>query len=136
MGMPCFIFATSWNSNLTYISSSSWKSSTPIGGTCFRALSENRNSVLLAGHRVLDFYAKIPFYANMFSNAGFQLTSDQTIPDALVDNLVISEDEATVSSRFTDLLAAGLDELMVSLVPTTGTVEEEQTRLMNLIGQL
>ena len=72
----------------------------------------------------------------MFSNAGFQLTSDQTIPDALVDNLVISGDEATVSSRFADLLAAGLDELMVSLVPTTGTVEEEQTRLMNLIGQL
>jgi len=72
----------------------------------------------------------------MFSNAGFQLTSDQAIPDALVDNLVISGNEATVSARFTDLLAAGLDELMVSLVPTTSTVEEEQTRLMNLIGQL
>ena len=72
----------------------------------------------------------------MFSNAGFQLVSDQAIPDALVDNLVISGNEATVSARFTDLLAAGLDELMVSLVPTTSTVEEEQTRLMNLIGQL
>jgi hypothetical protein len=100
------------------------------------ALGEDRNSILLAGHRLLDFYAKIPFYANMFSNAGFQLTSDQAIPDALVDNLVISGNEATVSARFTDLLAAGLDELMVSLVPTTSTVEEEQTRLMNLIGQL
>ena len=72
----------------------------------------------------------------MFSNAGFQLVSDQAIPDALVDNLVISGNEATVSARFTDLMAAGLDELMVSLVPTTSTVEEEQTRLMNLIGQL
>jgi len=41
-----------------------------------------------------------------------------------------------VRARFTDLMAAGLDELMVSLVPTTSTVEEEQTRLMNLIGQL
>ena len=100
------------------------------------ALSEDRNSILLAGHRLLDFYAKIPFYANMFSNAGFQLISDQAIPDALVDNLVISGNETTVSARFTDLLAAGLDELMVSLVPTTSTVEEEQTRLMNLIGQL
>jgi F420-dependent oxidoreductase-like protein len=100
------------------------------------ALSEDRNSILLAGHRLLDFYAKIPFYANMFSNAGFQLISDHAIPDALVDNLVISGNEATVSARFTDLMAAGLDELMVSLVPTTSTVEEEQTRLMNLIGQL
>ena len=59
------------------------------------ALSEDRNSVLAAGHQMLDFYAKIPFYANMFSNAGFQLTSDQAIPDALVDNLVISGNEAT-----------------------------------------
>ena len=100
------------------------------------ALSEDRNSILLAGHRLLDFYAKIPFYANMFSNAGFQLTSDQAISDALVDNLVISGNEATVSARFTDLLAAGLNELMVSLVPTTGKVDEEQTRLTNLIGQL
>jgi F420-dependent oxidoreductase-like protein len=100
------------------------------------ALSEDRNSILLAGHRLLDFYAKIPFYANMFSNAGFHLTSDQAIPDALVDNLVISGNETTVSARFIDLLAAGLDELMVSLVPITSKVEEEQTRLMKLIGQL
>jgi alkanesulfonate monooxygenase SsuD/methylene tetrahydromethanopterin reductase-like flavin-dependent oxidoreductase (luciferase family) len=108
----------------------------PLVAHVLVALGEDRNSILLAGHRLLDFYAKIRFYANMFSNAGFQLTSDQTITDALVDNLVISGNEATVSARFTDLLVAGLDELMVSLVPTTSTVEEEQTRLMNLIGQL
>lgn len=100
------------------------------------ALSEDRNSILLAGHRLLDFYAKIPFYANMFSKAGFQLTSDQAIPDTLVDNLVISGNEVTVSAQFTELMEAGLDELMVSLVPTTCKVEEEQTQLMNLIGQL
>ena len=91
---------------------------------------------MLAGHRRLDFYAKIPFYANMFSKAGFPLTSDQAIPDTLVCNLVISGNEATVSAQFTELMEAGLDEPMVSLFPTTGKVEEEQTRLMNLIGQL
>ena len=72
----------------------------------------------------------------MFSKAGFPLTSDQAIPDALVDNLVITGNETKISARFTELMAAGLDELMVSLVPTTGKVEEEQTRLMNLIGKL
>ena len=41
-----------------------------------------------------------------------------------------------MSAQFTELMEAGLDELMVSLVPTTGKAEEEQTRLMNLIGQL
>ena len=73
------------------------------------ALSEDRASVLSAGHRFLDFYA--PFFANMFSNAGFQITFDQTVPDALVDNLIISGNDATVAARFNELLGAGLDEL-------------------------
>lgn len=62
----------------------------------------------------------------MFSNAGFQITSDQMVPDALVDNLVISGNEATVAARLTELLGAGLDELIVSLVPIAGTGEAEQ----------
>jgi hypothetical protein len=63
------------------------------------ALTEDRRSVLAAGHQMLDFYAKLPFYAKMFSNAGFPLTSDQTsVPDALVDSLVISGNEATVAA--------------------------------------
>jgi hypothetical protein len=53
----------------------------------------------------------------MFSNAGFSLTSDQTVPDALVDSLVISGNESIVADRLTELLTAGLDEVMVSLVP-------------------
>jgi F420-dependent oxidoreductase-like protein len=100
------------------------------------ALTEDRRSVLAAGHQMLDFYAKLPFYAKMFSNAGFPLTSDQTsVPDALVDSLVISGNEATVAARFTELLAAGLDELNVGLVPITDA-GDEQSRLMHLIGQL
>ena len=103
------------------------------------ALSEERVSVLPAGHGYLDFYAKIPFYANMFSNAGFQLTTDQTVPDALVDNLVSSGNEEKVAARINELLSAGLDELILSPVPVTGTGEDEQqqqARLMHLIGRL
>ena len=48
-------------------------------------------------------------------------TSDhQAVSDDLVESLVVSGNEATVAARFTELLAAGLDELMVSLVPTAG----------------
>ena len=103
------------------------------------ALSEDRVSVQSAGHRYLDFYAKIPFYAKMFSNAGFQVTSDQMVPNALVDNLVISGNEEKVAARINELLSAGLDELILSPVPVTGTGEDErqqQARLMNLIGRL
>jgi F420-dependent oxidoreductase-like protein len=101
------------------------------------ALSEDRDSVLSAGHRILDFYAKIPFYANMFSSAGFQITSNQSVPDALVDTLLVSGNEATVSTRLRELLGVGLNELLVTLAPVSDTAEDEQqARLMHLIGQL
>jgi F420-dependent oxidoreductase-like protein len=99
------------------------------------ALSQNRHSVLSAGHRVLDMYAKLPFYAKMFADAGFQLTDSRMVPDNLVDSLIVSGNEATAAARFTELLAAGLDELMVTLVPIKDTVDD-LTRLMHLIGQL
>ena len=110
------------------------RSAPPMVAHVLVALSEDKNSILSAGHQLLDFYAKVPFYANMFSNAGFQPTSDQTVPDSLVDNLVISGNEDIVAARFTELLATGLDELMVSLVPIKDAVKEMR-QLMHLIGR-
>ena len=102
------------------------------------ALSEDRGAVLAAGHQILDFYATIPFYANMFTNAGLPSTSDQqAVSNDLVDSLVISGNEAAVAARFTELLAAGLDELVVSLISTTGAGDDdEHARLAHLIGRL
>jgi F420-dependent oxidoreductase-like protein len=100
-------------------------------------LSDNRASILEAGHRYLDFYAKIPFYANMFSNAGFPIASEQVIPNVLIDNLVISGNETTIEKRLTELLGIGIDEIMMSLVPISGMNEDEQqAKLMHLVGQL
>ena len=111
------------------------RSAPPMVAHVLVALSEDRNSILSAGHQLLDFYAKVPFYANMFSNADFQITSGQTVPDSLVDNLVISGNEDIVAARFTELLATGLDELMVSLV-SIKDADNEMRQLMHLIGQL
>jgi alkanesulfonate monooxygenase SsuD/methylene tetrahydromethanopterin reductase-like flavin-dependent oxidoreductase (luciferase family) len=100
------------------------------------ALSQDRPSVMAAGHRVFDMTAELPFYVKMYSDAGFPLTAGQTsVPDSLVDSLIVSGNEATVVARFIELLAAGLDELMVTLVPIKDAVDE-QTRLMHLIGRL
>ena len=73
----------------------------------------------------------------MFGDAGFPLTASQmVVPDSLVDSLIVSGNEATViERRLTELLAAGLDELMVTLVPIKDAVDELR-RLMHLIGQL
>ena len=99
------------------------------------ALSQDHDSVTVAGHKMFDMYAKLPFYVKMFADAGFPLTSDKKVTDDLVNNMIISGNEDTVAKSLTKLLNAGLDEVMVSLV---SVVDEkyEQTQLMRLIGQL
>jgi len=99
------------------------------------ALSQNRQAVLAAARRQLGSYGRLPFYAKMFADAGFPVAPDGTMPDALIDNLVVSGDEAAIAARLIELLAAGLDELLVMPVPVADP-EGEQTRLMRLIGQL
>jgi F420-dependent oxidoreductase-like protein len=99
------------------------------------ALSQDRDSVMAAGHKMFEIYSKLPFYVKMFADAGFPLTSDKKVTDEFVNNMIISGNEDTVATSLTKLLDAGLDELMVSLVPVIDE-KYEQTQLMHLIGQL
>jgi hypothetical protein len=71
----------------------------------------------------------------MFAEAGFPVSSDGTISDALIENLVVAGDEATIKQRLVELLGMGLDELLVMQVPVADA-EGEQARLMRLIGQM
>ncbi|HET9918823.1 MAG TPA: LLM class flavin-dependent oxidoreductase [Ktedonobacteraceae bacterium] len=98
------------------------------------ALSQNRQSVLAAARKRLGTYGHLPFYTSMFADAGFSASSDGTLSDALIDSLVVSGDEATVSARLKDLLSQGLDELLVMPIPVANA-EDEQGRLARLIGQ-
>jgi alkanesulfonate monooxygenase SsuD/methylene tetrahydromethanopterin reductase-like flavin-dependent oxidoreductase (luciferase family) len=99
------------------------------------ALSQDRDSVLAAGHKMFEMYSKLPFYVKMFADAGFPLTSDKKVTDEFVNNMIISGNEDTISTSLTNLLDAGLDELIVSLVPVVDE-KYEQTQLMRLIGRL
>ncbi len=81
------------------------RSAPPLVAHVSVALSQDRDSVLAAGHQLLDMYAKFPFYAKMFADAGFPLTAGQMISESLIDSLIVSGNEATVAARFTELLA-------------------------------
>jgi F420-dependent oxidoreductase-like protein len=111
------------------------RSAPPLVANVSVVLSQDRDSVIAAGRQSLDILAKLPFYAKMFADAGFPLTTGQMIPESLIDSLIVSGNEDKVAAQFTELLAAGLDELMVKLVSIKDAVDEF-TRLMNLIGQL
>jgi len=99
------------------------------------ALSQDRHTVLAAARSQLSRYGRLPFYANMFADAGFPIAPDGAMTDALIDSLVIYGDEATIAARFTELLEADLDELLIMNVQVADP-EVEQVRLTRLIGQL
>jgi F420-dependent oxidoreductase-like protein len=99
------------------------------------ALSQDRPAVLAAARLRLSMYGKLPFYAAMFANAGFPVSSDGAMSDELFDSLVISGDDDTIRARLADVLATGLDELLVMPIAVSDATAE-QTRLAKLIGQL
>lgn len=99
------------------------------------ALAEDREAVLAAARRRVSVYGRLPFYAHMFADAGFPVAPDGTMSDALLDTLVVFGDEATVAARLKELLAEGLDELLLMPVVVTDA-NSEQARLAKLIGQL
>jgi alkanesulfonate monooxygenase SsuD/methylene tetrahydromethanopterin reductase-like flavin-dependent oxidoreductase (luciferase family) len=71
----------------------------------------------------------------MFSDAGFPLTAGHKIPDTLIDSFIVSGDEKTVAAKLIELLAAGLDELMVNFVPIKDA-KDEFMRITHLIGKI
>ena len=82
--------------------------------------------MLAAGRERIGGYARLPFYANMFTDAGFPPNADGTVSDALVDGPVVAGDEAAIAARLRELLDQGLDELLVMPIPIADEAAERQ----------
>jgi F420-dependent oxidoreductase-like protein len=99
------------------------------------ALSTDVVAIRASGKQRLAGYARLPFYANMFAAAGYPIEADGNVSDALIDSLVIRGDEAAITTRIDELLASGLDELLLTTLPLNDeTAEREQ--IFNLVGRL
>jgi F420-dependent oxidoreductase-like protein len=99
------------------------------------AQSDDRSAVVQATRAQIQSYGRLPFYASMFADAGYSLDPDATMSDALVESLVIFGRASAIAERLYELLASGLDELLVMSVPLQQAAQEMQ-QLMQLLGQL
>jgi hypothetical protein len=68
-------------------------------------LSTDRAAVAAAARAMLGGYARLPFYAGMFADAGFPPGPGGTVSDALIDGLIVSGDETVIAGRLRELLA-------------------------------
>ena len=93
------------------------------------------HQMLAAARKRLGGYGKMPFYRNMFAEAGYAVSDDGILPDDLLTNLVVWGDEPTVFAHLSSLLSGGLDEINLMIIPVKDEARE-WSRLAHLIGQL
>jgi alkanesulfonate monooxygenase SsuD/methylene tetrahydromethanopterin reductase-like flavin-dependent oxidoreductase (luciferase family) len=101
------------------------------------ALSTDEAAVLVAVRQFVQQLIQTSTYAHMFALAGWAsaVDGDETALNALARTLVISGDETTVRDRVQELLASGLDELLLLTIPIVDEAMERK-QLLHLIGSL
>ncbi len=107
----------------------------PLVAHVLAAASEDRSAVIKATRAKIESYGKLPFYAAMFADAGYPVDENGTMSDDLIGSLVISGDATAIADRLKELLASGLDEIMVMPIPVQQEMSELH-QIMQLIGSL
>jgi alkanesulfonate monooxygenase SsuD/methylene tetrahydromethanopterin reductase-like flavin-dependent oxidoreductase (luciferase family) len=106
----------------------------PLVGHIPVAMSSDAASVHAAARQQVRSYGRLPFYIGMFEDAGFPLTEDGQISDALLDELVVSGSPDVVASRLQAIQAAGVDELVITQITVQDEAAEE-TALIELLAE-
>ena len=95
----------------------------------------DREAVRTSARGMLGYYAAATFYQRMFAAAGFPLGKENAVPDALIDALVVSGDDAVVADGLRQRLDRGPDEALLSLVPSDDP-RADQDALFRIVGSL
>jgi alkanesulfonate monooxygenase SsuD/methylene tetrahydromethanopterin reductase-like flavin-dependent oxidoreductase (luciferase family) len=111
------------------------RSAPPLVAHVLVSLSSDRAAVRAATRQRVDRYTRLPHYIHMFDEAGMTVAADGSGAEALGEALVVAGSEDTVHQRLLDLLASGLDELLITLVPVVDE-KSEREKLLHLIGSL
>lgn len=97
------------------------------------AFSDDVTKVLEASHKQLGRYGKMPFYAKMFSDAGFSVGKNGELPDELIKDLVVYGNDLTIRERLQKIFQKGIDEILILPVIIDNQTEEEKA-LIELIS--
>lgn len=106
----------------------------PLIGHVPVAMSDDRAAVHEAARQQVRTYGRLPFYANMFRDAGFPISDDGVMSDALLDELVVSGSPDAVAARLREIQDAGVDELVITQVAVADEAAEE-TALIKLLAR-
>jgi F420-dependent oxidoreductase-like protein len=106
----------------------------PLIGHVPVALGTDKAAIREAARPQLANYARLPFYAGMFKDAGFPIPSDGVMPDALLDELVVSGTPDEIAARLHEIQDAGVDELLIMRVIVSDEAAEDAA-LIDLLAR-
>jgi alkanesulfonate monooxygenase SsuD/methylene tetrahydromethanopterin reductase-like flavin-dependent oxidoreductase (luciferase family) len=70
----------------------------------------------------------------MFEDAGYPIPADNSLPDALLDELVVSGSPDEIAARLHQIQEAGVDELLVMRVNVADAASEDAA-LLDLLAR-
>jgi len=99
------------------------------------AVCDDRDAVYEAARKQIGFYPRVPFYSQMFQDAGFPEAKDGELSDRMIDSLVIWGSEAEVLGRLREVPSFGVRELLaMPILPATD--RESLPRTLAALGTL
>lgn len=106
----------------------------PLIGHVPVAVGTDREAVRAAVRPQLANYGRLPFYQGMFKDAGYPVNPDNSLSDALLDELVVSGTPDQIAARLHQIQEAGVDELLVMRV-NVADPEAEDTALLEMLAR-
>jgi F420-dependent oxidoreductase-like protein len=103
-------------------------------GQAFGLVSDEEAAVRRLGRERLAGYTRLPFYQAMFAAAGHPEARDGAVSDDLVEDLVLAGDETKVRQGIQRFFEAGVDELILSLLPAGANTDASIDRTLRLLG--
>jgi F420-dependent oxidoreductase-like protein len=108
----------------------------PLVAHCFVAVHDDRAAVRESARGRLGMYARAVNYQEMFAAAGLPEARQGQFSDAMIDAVVVGGDEASVSEQLRAYAAAGMDEVIASVLIVGDDRRSSMERTMRLVASL
>jgi alkanesulfonate monooxygenase SsuD/methylene tetrahydromethanopterin reductase-like flavin-dependent oxidoreductase (luciferase family) len=96
---------------------------------------EDAAEVREAAMRQFHFYPRLPSYSRMFVAAGFPEAAEGNMSEAMLESIVIHGDEYSVAQRLRKIAAAGVDEVICSIVAAGADKGASADRTLRLLAE-
>ena len=98
---------------------------------------DDPDEVREATRQQLDPYPRLPFYAQMFADAGFpEIQKTSAWSDAAIDAIVLSGDEKRVTRGLHELFTWRVSEVMVTVLTAGSDPDASRQRTLGLLAKL